>query len=96
MNDASARPTLTVYRRPSCHLCDDAEILLRDELALRARAGLATVNVTRVDISGDAVLEARYGRHIPVFAIGDDETELVTTQRQVRELLERALPTPGR
>jgi hypothetical protein len=27
-----------------------------------------------------------------VFAIGDDETELVTSGRQVRDFLERALP----
>jgi hypothetical protein len=92
MNDTTPRPVLTIYRRPGCHLCDDAEILLRDELAMRARAGLPGVSVTHVDISGDADLEERYGRHIPVFAIGDDESELVTNQRQVREFLERALP----
>jgi glutaredoxin len=95
MSDLHERPTLTVYRRPGCHLCDDAEQLLRDELAIRARAGLAPITVIRVDISGDADLQARYGRHIPVFAVGGAETELVTTQRQVREFLERTLPTPG-
>jgi len=95
MSDTSARPTLTVYRKPGCHLCDDAELLLRDELALRARAGLGLANVERVDITGDPELEGRYGRRIPVFAVGDDESELVTSQRQVREFLERALPQPG-
>ncbi len=95
MSDLQERPILTIYRRPGCHLCDDAELLLRDELAIRARAGLAPVMVTRVDISGDADLQARYGRHIPVFAVAGIETELVTTQRQVREFLERTLPTPG-
>ena len=96
MPDLDPRPTLTVYRRQDCHLCDDAEILLRDELAIRARAGHPAISVTRVDIGGDPVLEERYGRHIPVFAIGDDEVQLVTSQRQVRELLERALPPPRR
>jgi hypothetical protein len=95
MTDLPNRPTLTIYRRPGCHLCDDAELLLRDELAIRARAGLAPITVIRVDITGDADLQARYGRHIPVFAVGGDETELVTTQRQVREFLERTLPTTG-
>lgn len=95
MTETSPRPTLTVYRRPGCHLCDDAELLLRDELALRVRAGLGVVNVTRVDISGDPDLQTRYGRRVPVFAIGDEETELVTTQRQVREFLARTLPKPG-
>jgi hypothetical protein len=95
MTDRHDRPTLTIYRRPGCHLCDDAELLLRDELAIRARAGLAPISVLRVDISGDPDLQARYGRHIPVFAIGGAETELVTTQRQVRDFLERTLPTTG-
>jgi hypothetical protein len=96
MSDEATRPILTLYRQQDCHLCDDAEILLRDELAMRARAGYPPITVTRVDIAGDPALEERYSRHIPVFAIGDEVTELVTTQRQVRELLERALPTPGR
>jgi hypothetical protein len=95
MTDTNARPTLIVYRRPGCHLCDDAEILLRDELAQRARAGLSLANVERVDISTDPDLEARYRRRIPVFAVGDQESELVTNGRQVREFLERALPAPG-
>ena len=94
MNDMT-RPTLIIYRRPGCHLCDDAELLLRDELAQRARAGLGPVEVKRIDISADPELERRYRRRIPVFAIGDTESELVTSGRQVREFLERALPTPS-
>jgi hypothetical protein len=92
----STRPILTIYRRPDCRLCDDAEILVRDELAIRARAGHPPVSVSRVDISGEEALEGRYGRRIPVLAIGEEEVALVTSQRQVRELLERALPAPGR
>lgn len=95
MTEASARPTLIVYRGPGCHLCDDAELLLRDELALRAHAGLSTASVIHVDISTDPALEARYRRRIPIFAVGDEEIELVTTQRQVREFLDRALPRPA-
>ena len=90
----TTRPTLTIYRRPGCHLCDDAELLLRDELAERARAGLPPVDVVRLDISTDPELEARYRRRIPVFVIGDVESELVTSSRQVREFLQRALPSP--
>ena len=93
MND-TARPTLTIYRRPGCHLCDDAELLLRDELAERARTGLPPVTVEHVDISTDPELEARYRRKVPVFAVGEIATELVTNARQVRDFLERALPGP--
>jgi hypothetical protein len=93
MSETSERPTLIIYRRPGCHLCDDAEILLRDELAIRARTGLPPVNVHHVDISGNTDLETRYGRRIPVFAVGPVESELVTSQRQVRDFLDRALPS---
>lgn len=93
MND-TPRQTLTIYRRPGCHLCDDAELLLRDELAQRARAGLPPIGIEHVDISSDPALETRYRRRIPVFAIGDHESELVTSGRQVREFLERAAPSP--
>jgi hypothetical protein len=95
MSDNAPRPLLMVYRSPGCHLCDDAEILLRDELATRARAGLPIASVERVDISRDAALEARYRRRIPVFVVDGEETDLVTSQRQVREFLERVLPGPG-
>jgi hypothetical protein len=89
------RLTLTIYRRPGCHLCDDAELLLRDELAQRARAGLPPIEIEHADISADPELEARYRRLIPVFAIGDVESDLVTSGRQVREFLERAVPDPS-
>lgn len=92
MPDDSVRPTLTIYRRPGCHLCDDAEVLLRDELAIRARSGLPGVELAHVDISDDPELEERYGRRVPVFVIGDHEAELVSSTRQVRALLERAIP----
>ena len=92
MTTSTPRPTLIVYRRPGCHLCDDAESLLRDELAQRARAGLPPLSVEHVDVSTDVDLEARYGARIPVFAIGDQEAELVASSRQIRELLERAMP----
>ena len=93
MIDTAARPTLIVYRRPGCHLCDDAELLLRDELAQRARGGLVTATVRQLDISADPELEARYGSRIPVFAIDESEMELVISGRQVREFLERNLLT---
>ena len=93
MNDTD-RLTLTIYRRPGCHLCDDAELLLRDELAQRARAGLPPIEVEHVDISTDPGLQSRFRRRIPAFVIGDVESELVTNSRQLREFLERAVPDP--
>ena len=75
MTETATRPTLVIYRRPGCHLCDDAELLLRDELAIRARSGLAPITVTRVDVSRDAGLRGALRAEIPVFAIGSVESD---------------------
>lgn len=55
----SPRPQLIVYTAPECCLCDDAKAVL-DELA--PRIGL---DVSWVDISGDAELEAAWRTQIP-------------------------------
>ena len=86
------RPTLVVYRRPGCHLCDEAEVMLQAALEERASRGLVTPLVERRDVSADPGLEARYGARLPVFEVGEDEVDLVTTGRQVRALLERTMP----
>ncbi len=53
-------PDLTLYSRRGCHLCEQAEETL---------AGLK-VPFTRVEVSGNADLEARYGWDVPVLARG--------------------------
>ncbi|ADV66838.1 glutaredoxin family protein [Deinococcus maricopensis] len=57
----TAAPTLTLYTRAGCHLCEDAEATL-------TRLG---VPYTPVDVTGHADLEARYGWDVPVLARGD-------------------------
>ena len=60
-------PTLTLYSRPGCHLCDDARAALE---RVRARA---TFSLREIDITTDDVLHSRYLERIPVVALGDDE-----------------------
>jgi glutaredoxin len=60
-------PTLTLYSRPGCHLCDDARAALE---RVRARAPF-TLN--EVDIDSDDSLLRRYLERIPVVALGDEE-----------------------
>ncbi len=55
----TARTTLTIYRRPGCHLCDDAYALLQ-------RFGLCP---DCVDIDADAELKARFDHCVPVVEI---------------------------
>ena len=60
-------PTLTLYSRPGCHLCDDARAALE-----RVRAK-ATFSLHEVNIETDEELHRRYLERIPVVALGDEE-----------------------
>jgi len=61
------RPVVTLYGRPGCHLCDEAEAELR-RLAPRLGFELQLVN-----IEADDELHRRYLYEIPVVALGDME-----------------------
>ena len=60
-------PTLTLYSRPGCHLCDDARAALE---RVRARA---TFSLHEVNIETDEELHRRYLERIPVVTLGDEE-----------------------
>ena len=62
---------LVLYSTDGCHLCEEAEALLRAQQGQRAEALAWTV----VDIAGDDALFARYGWLIPVLR-RDDGQEL--------------------
>ena len=56
-------PTLTLYGKPGCHLCDDARAAVE---RVTARYDLA---LEQVDVSRDPGLYARYGERIPVLEL---------------------------
>jgi glutaredoxin len=58
---------LTLYSKRDCHLCDRMKAVLRE---VAERLPLA---VDEVDITTDPELERRYGRDIPVLAVGSRE-----------------------
>ena len=60
-------PTLTLYSRPGCHLCDDARAALE---RVRARAPFT---LREVNIETDDSLHRRYLERIPVVVLGDEE-----------------------
>ncbi|MGZ8372842.1 MAG: glutaredoxin family protein [Rhodoplanes sp.] len=60
-------PTLTVYSRSYCHLCDDMIAGLR---ALQARFHF---RLEVLDVDAEAALESRYGEDVPVLAHGARE-----------------------
>jgi len=62
-NMSHAAPTVVLYTRAGCHLCDDAAALL-------ARHGL---EFDSVDIDRDAELRERYNECVPVVVIDGRE-----------------------
>ena len=60
-------PTLTLYSRPGCHLCDDARAALE---RVRART---TFSLQEVDITTDDDLHRRYLERIPVVSLNGEE-----------------------
>lgn len=53
-------PTVTVYGKPGCHLCDDALDALLDVRATHP------FDIVEVNIARDPALIERYGEQIPV------------------------------
>ena len=79
-------PTLTIYSRPDCHLCDIAK-----ERIDRIRARLS-FDLDLVDISYDEDLTTRYGERIPVVSIDGEE---VFVYRVNEKVLARKLEAAG-
>jgi hypothetical protein len=96
MSGRDPRPTLLVYRRAGCGICDEADEWLQAALEERAVRGQPVPHVERIDVDAsterDPDLRARYGHLVPVLAVGDAELTLVTSPRQLRTFLERTLP----
>ena len=92
MNQSLPSSTLTVYRREGCHLCDEARVMLQQALEDRAIRGEPTALVRELDIDADPELHKRYFLRIPVVAVDGLELDLVTSSRQLRAFLDRALP----
>ena len=58
-------PSVTLYSRPGCCLCDDMKAIVAEVQADTA------FTVTEIDISTQPELEARFGQDIPVLFIND-------------------------
>jgi glutaredoxin len=60
-------PTVTLYGKPGCHLCDDARATIEQ---VRAEQPFELVEV---DVSLDPRLQRRYGERIPVLELDGEE-----------------------
>jgi glutaredoxin len=75
-------PTVRMYSRPGCHLCDDARAVI---LGVRQRVPF---EYEEIDISTADALELEYGIRIPVVEV--DGRELFEISVEASELV-RAL-----
>ena len=77
-------PTLTLYGKAGCHLCDDARAAVQ-----RVRLD-KSFELREIDISLDPVLLRRYGERIPVLELeGEELFEYVVDEAALRERLDR-------
>ncbi len=61
------RPTLTLYTRSGCHLCEE----MMQAVAQLQPHYQFSLNV--VDIDADSYLQLRYGDRVPVLAVAEQE-----------------------
>ena len=77
-------PTITLYGKPGCHLCETARSVVE-----RVRAE-HPFELEEVDVSVDPVLHARYGERIPVLELNGEELfEFFVQEESLRERLDR-------
>jgi hypothetical protein len=75
---------LVLYTRRDCELCHEMEIVIGEVLRRFAAA------LKRVEIDGDAALEAQFGIEVPVlFVNGRKAFKYRCTARELRKRLER-------
>jgi hypothetical protein len=78
----TAPTPVTLYGKPDCHLCDEAELLLA-----RVGQGLP-IEVRKVDIQSSSELFTRFRYRIPVIEIGGGQTlDWPTTPERIRRAI---------
>ncbi|HEV7938716.1 MAG TPA: glutaredoxin family protein [Solirubrobacteraceae bacterium] len=77
---------LTLYSKPDCHLCVEAQDVLRK---LRSELGF---ELSEVDITTDEALHRAYFERIPVVALGEEELfEYFVDEAALRQRLQSIL-----
>jgi glutaredoxin len=80
-------PTLSLYGKPGCHLCEEARRVVEEVADARQ------IELREVDVSLDPVLNRDYGERIPVVEIdGVVAFELGVDERALGERLDNLTP----
>lgn len=91
MDHSPSLPTLILYTRAGCHLCDEARTDLQAVLENRVKRGEPIARVRTVDIDATSELRARLNDLVPVLAMGNSELPMVMGQRTIEHFLDRTL-----
>jgi glutaredoxin len=82
-------PSVVVYSRPGCHLCENVIAELE-----KIKAARVEINITTEDITTNPVLLARFRHLIPVVSV-DGEVKLagvvLSNSRALHDLLMKAI-----
>ena len=84
-------PTLILYARDGCHLCDEARADLQAVLEERVKRGEPIARVRVVNVDTDPELRERYNDLIPVMALRGSELTLAMGRRTIGRFLDQAL-----
>ncbi len=84
-------PSITLYGRAGCGLCDESRALLTALLDERTNAGLPRPLLVERDIEADPALQRAYFDRIPVVELGSERLELATSVAKLRRLLRDVL-----
>jgi hypothetical protein len=84
-------PTIVLYGKPGCGLCDEARTILDDLLAERAANGRPTAPVEERNILTDEAWERAFSEEIPVVEVGQRRLALAISVAKLRQLLAETL-----
>ena len=85
-------PTVLLYMREGCHLCEETRDVVQAALEARVLRGEPIARVREIDIDTDPELKARYGGLIPVLALNGTELPLAMGRRAIEAFLNSVLP----
>jgi glutaredoxin len=82
-----SRPTVTLYGKAGCCLCDEARQAIEEVRTERA------FQLVEVDVSTDPALNHRYGERIPVVVVdGEELSEYHVDPLELRTRLDTVAP----
>jgi len=91
MSHSPDLPTLVLYSRDGCHLCEEARAEIQAVLEDRVKRGEPIARVRVVDIDANPLLRERYNDIVPIIAVNGAELPLAMGRRTIERFLTSAL-----